>query len=250
MPGSLVPAPRESAISNYIEQITFDDSAHTVWDLTKRADADRRERRGHAVWGPNNDTLIGSSGNDYLYGNGGNNTLIQVAATTVCTEARGTTRSRSPRDSVTASSIRRPARGPTRFTWLAFDPADIHMWTDSNGYLNIQDTTDTSHTLTVHAGITGSGVSESTIGTYVQQVTFDSSYGTTWNLTGGLTQTGADGGAILYGSGHGDNLNGGSGADTIYCNAGEQYGLRRWRKRRDPLPGAGADTIVFKGSTR
>jgi len=238
----------ESAISNYIEQITFDDSAHTVWDLTSGLTLTAASGGDTLYGGPNNDTLIGSSGNDYLYGNGGNNTLISGGGDDRMYGGSGNN-TFSFASGFGNSIVYPTASAGTNTIHLAgIDPADIHMWTDSNGYLNIQDTTDTSHTLTVHAGITGSGVSESTIGTYVQQVTFDSSYGTTWNLTGGLTQTGADGGAILYGSGHGDNLNGGSGADTIYCNAGNNtvYGAGG----NDAIHcGAGADTIVFKGST-
>ena len=49
---------------------------------------------------------------------------------------------------------------------------------------------DDGNNITAYAGVTGSGQSESTIGAYVESVTFDSGYSTTWDLIGALAITG------------------------------------------------------------
>ena len=113
------------------------------------------------------------------------------------------------------------------------------MWTTSNGYLHIQDTTDTSHSITVSAANTGSGTNESAIGTYLQQISFDDSGSTTWDLTGGLSLSNTTSGGNLYGTAYGDTLTGKTGDDAIYGNGGNDTiisggGNRRplWRDRQ------------------
>ena len=66
----------ETAIGLYVEQITFDDPAHTVWDLTQGLTL-TADNAGDGIYGTAYaDTIIGGSGSDYLYGNGGDDTLI------------------------------------------------------------------------------------------------------------------------------------------------------------------------------
>jgi Ca2+-binding RTX toxin-like protein len=128
------------------------------------------------------------------------------------------------------------------------DPSDIRMWTDGSGNLNLQDTSDPSHSITVAGNVTGFGTAESTIGQYLEQVTFDDIGHTTWDLTGGLTLTGDNSGDSLYGTAYNDVITGGSGADYIYGNGGNDviYGAGG----ADYLTGgAGADTFLFKAAT-
>jgi Ca2+-binding RTX toxin-like protein len=95
------------------------------------------------------------------------------------------------------------------------------MWTDYSGTLHLQDATNPSYSISVYAGTTGSGNYESTIGRYFSQVTFGSSYSTTWSLTAGLHITADNSGDTLYGTAYGDTITGGTGGDAIYGNHGD-----------------------------
>ena len=77
-------------------------------------------------------------------------------------------------------------------SFVGIDPSDIRLYTDTSGTLHIESISDPSNTIAVYAGTTGTGTYESTIGSYVQQITFDDEAHTTWDLTGGLTLTGSD----------------------------------------------------------
>src|SRR6201999_2191103 len=111
------------------------------------------------------------------------------------------------------------SEGTDTIRFIGIAPSDIRMYTDSSGYLHLVQISDPGNNITVVAGTTGSGTFESTIGTRVESVTFDSGYSTTWDLTGGLTLTGGSSSESLYGTANADTIYGMNGADTIYGNA-------------------------------
>jgi Ca2+-binding RTX toxin-like protein len=193
----------ESTIGTYLSQITFDDTAHTVWDitggLTLTSDGSGDTMNGTAY----DDTIISVGGADYLSGGNGNDTYVFSS---------GFGNSTIVDNSTAASNV---------IHFSGIDPADIRMWTSSSGYLYLQDTTNPSHEITVHAGTTGSGTDENAVGQYFSEITFDTVYATTWDLTGGLHITGDNSGDFLYGTAYNDTIVGGSGSDYLYANGGD-----------------------------
>ena len=123
-------------------------------------------------------------------------------------------------------------------SFVGIDPSDIRLYTDTSGTLHIESISDPSNTIAVYAGITGVGSYESTIGSYVQQITFDDDAHTTWDLTGGLTLTGADDANDgLYGTAYDDTISGMGGNDTLYGNGGD-----------DTLIGGAGDDYLYGGT--
>ena len=224
----------ESTIGLYVESVTFDSSYGTTWDLTGGLNLTNSSSGGNLFGTAYNDTLNGGTGNDTLYGNAGNDTLMGSAGTDTLTGGPGNDTYSFASGFGNTTVTETSTGGSDTIHFSGIDPSHIRMWTTSTGALHLQDTSDTSHSITINAGITGSNTDESTIGSYVESVTFDSSYGTTWDLTGGLTLSNDSSGGSLYGTSHDDTLNGGSGADTLYGNAGN-----------DTLMGsAGTDTLT------
>jgi Ca2+-binding RTX toxin-like protein len=174
----------------------------TTWDLTNGI-TETGTSGNDTLYGleTRDNTLISAGGADNLYGGDDNNTFVFGAGF----------------GSSNVYAV--PDSGTNTIHLTGIDPADIRLWTDSSGDLHIQDTTNPSDNISVHAGITGSGTDESTIGHYAQQITFGG--GTTWDLSGGLTLATDNGGGTLYGTPYGDTLIGGNGADTIHGNGGD-----------------------------
>ncbi len=189
---------------------------------------DGREGTDSINGGGGNDTLTGGTGNDALTGGSGDDTFVFAAgwgSDTVSENPDGGT------DTIHLSGI---------------DPEDIRMWTDGYGYLHLENTQDTSDNITIYAYYDGYGAS--IIGEYMEEVTFDPGYSTTWDLTGGLTLTGDNGGGGWTGTPFGDTITGGTGADNIYGFGGNDilYGAGG----ADTLNGgAGADTFLFESAT-
>jgi Ca2+-binding RTX toxin-like protein len=234
----------ETAIGSYLEQITFDSSYSTTWDLTSGLTL-HGDNSGDSLYGSaSGDTITGGTGADYIYGNGGNDTLVSAGGNDNLYGGTGN-------DTYVLSSgfgnvniNESTSSGTDTIHFAGIDPANIRMWTDNYGYLHLQDTTDTSHSITVAAGVTGSGTSESAIGSYVEQVTFDSSYSTTWDLTGGIHITGDNSGDFLYGTAGADTITGGTGSDYLYGNGGNDI-LTGGGGTNYLYGGTGDDTYVF-----
>ncbi|MCZ7641493.1 MAG: type I secretion C-terminal target domain-containing protein [Pseudorhodoplanes sp.] len=190
---------------------------------------------GETVYGLNSraDTVLGLGGNDTLYAYGGNDILNGGLGNDTMYGGAGDDsyymETGFGADTVNEST----SAGSDTIRFVGIDPADIRMYTDTSGYLHLVQISDTNNNLTVVAATTGSGSYESTIGTRVESVTFDSGYSTTWDLTGGLTLTGTNGGSSLYGTAYGDTIYGGSGTDSIYGNGGNDT----------IIGGAGPDTL-------
>jgi Ca2+-binding RTX toxin-like protein len=123
------------------------------------------------------------------------------------------------------------------------DPEDIRMWTDSYGYLHLQDLNDTSHSISVSAAVTGNGTSETNIGGYLQEISFDDD--TTWDLTGGLTLTGTNDAEYLYGSANGDTINSLGGGDVVYGNGGND--TITGGSGADYLSGGSGNDVLYGG---
>lgn len=187
----------------------------------------------HAVFGsPYDDTIIadasalqlsgGTGGSDtYVFSTGFGNTLV-------------------------IENIGGAGTDTIHFTGI--DPADIRMYTDSSGYLYLQDITNPSTSISLFASTTGSGTDESNIGQFVEQITFDDVNSTVWSLTGGLTLTGTTSAESLYGTAYGDVINGMGGADTIFGNGGND--TISSGSGNDILDGgAGTDTVSYAGAT-
>jgi Ca2+-binding RTX toxin-like protein len=238
----------ESTIGSYVESVTFDSSYSTTWDLTGGLHI-TGDNSGDYLYGTAyNDTITGGTGDDVIYGNGGNDTIIGGAGDDYLYGGTGNDTYVFSSGFGNATVHENLSEGTDTIRFTGIDPADIRLWTDAYGYLHLQDTSDTSHNITVIAGVTGDNNAESTIGSYVESVTFDSSYSTTWDLTGGLNITGDNSGDYLYGTAYGDTITGGTGADNLYGNAGNDvlYGAGG----NDQLTGGpGADTFLFKAAT-
>lgn len=137
--------------------------------------------------------------------------------------------------------------GTNAIHFTGIDPAHIRMWTDSSGDLLLQDTTDTSHSITVFAATTGSGTDETAIDQYLAQITFDDMSHTVWNITGGLSLTANNSGQSIYGTAFGDTITGGTGADNLYGNGGNDILIGG--AGNDAIDGgAGTDTISYAAS--
>src|SRR5262249_9014005 len=135
------------------------------------------------------DTITGGSENDSLHGNGGNDTLISGGGTDYLYGGAGDDTyvfSSGFGNSIVSETL---IAGTDTIHFAGIDPSHIRMWDDSSGYLYMQDTADPSHYITIYGGTTGSGVEETSVSQYVEHVTFDSGYGTSWDLTSGLTLT-------------------------------------------------------------
>jgi Ca2+-binding RTX toxin-like protein len=239
----------ESTVDTYIQQITFDSAYSTTWNLTTGLTLTASNDSTYYLYGTSHaDTLIAGTGLDFLYGNGGNNTLIASSGPDYMYGGSGNN-TFSFSSGFNDDYVYATASAGTNTVHLSgINPDDVRLWTDTSGYLHIEDTTNPSYNISVAAGTTGSGTYESTAGTYVQQITFDSGYSTTWDLTGGITQSLSDSGGTLYGTGNGDTLNGGTGSDSFYANAGNNiiYGGGGY----DSIHlGTGSDTVLFKGAT-
>lgn len=154
-----------------------------------------------AAYGVNpNDILDGREGNDYLYGYGGDDIYVFQAG-------HGT-------DYLSENL----SAGADTIKYVGVNQADIRMWTDTYGYLHLENRANASDVINVAAYYTGSGISESTVGSYVEQVIFGDS--STLSLTGGLPLEGTSSGESLYGTAYGDTLKGMAGVDNIYANGG------------------------------
>jgi Ca2+-binding RTX toxin-like protein len=238
----------ESTIGSYVESVTFDSSYSTTWDLTGGLHI-TGDNSGDYLYGTAyGDTITGGTGADVIHGNGGNDTIIGGAGDDTLYGDTGNDTYVFSSGFGSAIVHENLSEGTDTIRFSGIDPADIRLWTDAYGNLMLQDTSDTSHSITVNAGVTGDNTSESTIGSYVESVTFDSGYSTTWDLTAGLNITGDNSGDYLYGTAHGDTITGGTGADVVYGNAGDDvlYGAGG----NDYLYGGpGADTFLFKAAT-
>ena len=108
-------------------------------------------------------------------------------------------------------------------SFVGIDPSDIRLYTDTSGTLHIESISDPSNTIAVYAGTTGTGTYESTIGSYVQQITFDDDAHTTWDLTGGSDPDGLRQLRLPSPLGGNDTLYGNGGDDTLIGGAGNDY---------------------------
>lgn len=238
----------ESTVGSYVESITFDSAYGTTWSLTGGLHI-TGDNLGDTLYGTAyNDVIAGGTGNDNIYSNAGDDTIIGGTGTDGLYGGPGNDTFVFSSGFGNATVHESLSQGTDTIHLTGIDPANVRLYTDTYGYLHIADITNSSHNITINAGVTGSGTYESTIGSYVESVTFDSGYSTTWDLTGGLTLTGDNSGTSLYGTPYGDTITGGTGSEYLYGNAGNDtlYGAGG----NDHLVGgAGADTFLFKSAT-
>ncbi len=238
----------ESAIGDYLQEITFNDGGHTVWDLTGGL-ALTGDNSGDNLFGTaHGDTITGGGGDDYLYGNGGNDILAGGEGNDNLYGGTGDDTYVFASGFGNSNVSENTSEGTDTIHFTGIDSADIRMWTDFSGNLHLQDTSDGSHNITVYASVTGNDTCESTVGQYVEQITFDDESNTVWDLTGGLNITGDNSGGYLFGTAYNDTITGGSSSDLLYGNHGDDilYGAGG----SDYLTGGeGADTFEFKGAT-
>ena len=238
----------ESTVGSYVESITFDSSYATTWDLTGGLHMTGDNSGDNLMGTAYNDVITGGTGADYIYGNAGDDTIVGGTGGDYLYGGPGndTYVISSGFDNTTIHE--NLSQGTDTIHLTGIDPADVRLYTDSSGYLHIVDTTNPSDNITVYAGVTGANNAESTVGSYVESVTFDSSYATTWDLTGGLNITGDNSGDNLMGTAYGDTITGGTGDDYIYGNAGNDV-LYSAGGNDHLYGGPGADTFLFKGAT-
>jgi trimeric autotransporter adhesin len=219
-----------SAALPYVERITFDDTLHTVWDLTQGLhlinDSTSRSLYGTAY----GDTFDGGGGTNNIYGYGGNDTLTGGPGNGAQYGGLGDDTYVISAGDGSDQVIENLSEGTDTIAFHGIDPADVLLWTTSGGSLMIKYTS--TETLTVGGGNDGSGAVN--VGAYVERITFDDAGSTVWDLTQGLHLVNDGNVSIVYGSSYGDTIEGGSGGQNLYGYAGN-----------DTLDGgAGADWMV------
>jgi Ca2+-binding RTX toxin-like protein len=232
----------ESTVGQYVEKVTFDNG--TIWDLTGGLTL-TADTTGDPLYGTAfGDTLNGTSGNDRIFGNRGDDTIVGGAGNDLLMGGTGNDTYVFTPGFGNTQINENLGEGTDTIHFTGINPANIRMWTDSFGELFLQNTADPTHSILVTAGTTGSGTSETTVGQYVEQITFDSSYGVTWNLAAGLNLTADNAGDFLYGSAGTDTITGGTGADHLYGNGGNDTLIGG--AGNDSLDGgAGTDTASY-----
>ncbi len=231
----------ETTARSYVERIAFDNG--TVWNLSTgmtMTDTDD----AHQLYGTSApDVIDGRGGDDSIYGGGGSDTLIGGLGRDYLT---GGTGNDSYVFAAGQSLISNPDmisealnEGNDAIRLNGINPADVRMWTDGYGNLNIQySLTDSIY---VYGGMDYT-TQTTTVWKYLERVIFDN--GTTWNFTTGMNMTDSDDTHQLYGTVMNDTLDGRGGDDSIYAGPGDDTligGLGR-----DYLTGStGNDTYVF-----
>jgi hypothetical protein len=207
-----------------LNEITFDSSYATTWDTTGGL---------HLTAASDYQTLYGTSGGgDTLTADGTGDTLTAFAgAETLVAGVAAQLNNGSGTDTDVFSAGVAPISSGGDYIYTntsggtgiidlhGIAPSAVTMWDTSGGQLIIQySSTDQIHvsggSYSSTAGVTLAGLNE---------ITFDSSYATTWDTTGGLHLTAASDYQTLYGtSGGGDTLTAGGTGDTLMAFAGAE----------------------------
>ena len=183
--------------------IQFSDSS-TLYlsdiDFTYAAPAEGGQIQGVQSGGGENDTLIGSTATDYFAGYDGNDTYVIGA--------------NFGNDNQITEEL---SEGTDTISFVdGITPDDLYIWTDSSGYLHIQDVNDPHNNILITGALTSSGAD---MAQRIEYITFSDS--TVWDLSAGMTLTGTEATDRIHGAGGNDVINGGAGYnDYLYGYAG------------------------------
>jgi hypothetical protein len=194
----------ESRVGEYIEQLIFDDATVDLTSGLSLEGEDNSDGGPAYVYGTAfNDTLRTNIGSHTLYGNAGDDVYVYAAG-------GGT-------DYIYESL----AKGADTVRFEGFDLADVRIWTNANGDLEITSKLNTNDIVRIMASETGQGFNESRVGEYIEQLIFDD---TIVDLTSGLSLEGEDnsdgGPAYVYGTAFNDTLRTNLGSHAFYGNGG------------------------------
>lgn len=231
-----------------VEQVTFDDVGNTTWDLTGGLNL-IATANSQILYGTSSaDTLTATGNYNQVYGYGGADTFVGGNGSYLYGGTGDDTYSFSAGQASTsyggAYVYENSSEGTDTVAFHGIDPANVTMWDTTGGNLIIKYSSGDEVTI-------GNGSYNSTTGFTlgnVEQITFDDTGNTTWDLTGGLNLTATASSQSIYGTGYGDSLTGAGtyeqlfgfgGDDTLYGGGGNDY----------LYGGSGADTFVFKSAT-
>ncbi len=229
-----------SLAASYIEKIAFDNG--TVLDLRNGLTLTDTDDAHNVVGSIAADSIDGRGGNDTIYGYAGNDTLAGGAGYDYLTGGSGDDTyvfrvgdsSLSPADIV--SELAGEGLDTIRLTGGIL-PADVTLWTDSQG-LHIR------YSATDEVLINGAGGSYmSPTVSPVERILFDN--GAVWNLQNGLTLTDTNDSHQIYGSDYADIIDGKSGMDGLYAYDGNDT-LTGGTNGDTLIGGKGDDTYIFK----
>lgn len=231
-------------------EITFDSSYSTTWNLANGLTL-TATNNGQSIYGTVNgaDTLVAAGINENLHAFGGTETLVGGVGATLY---NGTgidtdvfTAGASPTYNI--DWIEANTHGGTAHIYLeGINPNNVSVWDDTSGHLWIQYTS--SDLVEVFGGSYSSSSGFALNG--ISEVTFDSGYNTTWNMTGGLTLTATSDNQSLYGTSvGGDTLTALGNNDYLYAYAGNNTLTGANSETNNLYGGSGNDTFVDGGGT-
>jgi len=247
-PGGPTISTSSFGLTYYLEQMGFSDN--TVWNmqsggLTFTSAVDSQylyARDGH------NDTLVAMNTGNVMVGSTGNTTMVAGAGSSLHNGTGADTDVFSAGAAPISGGgdlIEANESGGTATIHLqGIAPSAVTMWDNNSGWLMIQYSSTDEITVVDGSYASSTGVTL----TGLSAVTFDSSYSTTWSLTGGLTLTASSDNQYLYGisgggdtliaAGTGDHLIAFGGTETLVAGAGATLNN-----------GSGTDTDVFSAGS-
>ena len=169
-------------------EIAFDSSYSTTWNLGTGLDL-MATSNGQSLYGTTSggDTLTAAGVNENLYAFGGTETLVAGVGVTLNNGTGTDTDVFTAGASPTSNEdwIMANASGTGIINLSGINPTAVTVWDDTGGHLWVQYSS--TDVIEVFGGSYSSSTGFHVAG--ISEITFDSSYGTTWNMTGGLNLT-------------------------------------------------------------
>ncbi len=232
-----------------LQQITFDDTGSTTWDLTGGLNLTATSN-DQAIYGTTGggDTLTAGANYNQLYAFGGTETLVAGPGSSL---HNGTGTDTDVFSAGSASTTyggdniyENTSGGTATIAFHGIDPSAVTMWDNNSGQFFVQFSA--TDQITVNGG-TYDTTNGFTLGS-LQQITFDDTGSTTWDLTGGLNLTAISNYQALYGTtSGGDTLTASADYDQLYAFGGtETLVAGPGSSLRN---GTGTDTDVFSAGS-
>ena len=200
-------------------EIAFDSSYSTTWNLGTGLDLIATST-AQSLYGTSSggDTLTAAGVNEYLYAYGGTETLVAGVGVTLNNGTGTDTDVFTAGASPTSNEdwIIANASGTGIINLHGINPTAVTVWDDTSGHLWVQYSS--TDVIEVFGGSYSSSTGFHVAG--ISEISFDSSYSTTWTMTGALNLTATHDSQSLYGTGNGDNMDAQGNNDSLYGIAG------------------------------